>query len=315
MKSQLWGVMFAVALSSAAASALTQEQERPLRRITLPALVQAVGFAPDGQTLTAWDPAGLSRWVVETGRQVGREPVFAKACERVTVLPRASHGVIGVNCRSRLLFFDVATGRGLGEWKLPEKQTAAIFAAAANGRGTAIVMPGATTIVGLGDLSGGKPGVELQVGAEVEQLSFSADGNRLAVGTSRGVEVREVPGGALLRTLEGYASHAISADGRTIPIVTDAGARLVNAETGETIRNTEGRVSHLQFGPGDALLVGWTNQRLIVWEVASGARRLVLNADEFVAAAISPDGTRLATLSLDRRGDATTSTIAVWRLR
>ena len=310
MKVQLGSAVMIVAVGAVLASA----QERPVRRITLPTLVEAVAFAPDGETLTVWDPGGLSRWNTETGRQVGREPVFAKACERVRALPRADGRVIGVNCRSRILFFDVPTGRALGEWKLPDKETAALFTAAANGSWTAIVMPGATAVVALGELSGGKAGVELRAGSEVEQLSFSADGTRLIVGTSKGLEVREVPGGALQRTVEGPASHAISADGRLIAVVADTGARLIDAGTGDVIRQLEGRVSRLQFGANDTRLVGWTNQRLKVWDVATGAARLTLASDEFVGAAISADGTRLATITLDRRGDSTTSTISVWRL-
>ena len=301
------GMVVAVGVTLAA-------QERPLRRITIPTLITAVGFAPDGQTLTAWDPGGLSRWNAETGRRVGREPVFAKACERAAALPRAANGVIGVNCRSRLLFFDVSTGQPLGEWKLPEKASAATYTAAAGGKAVAIVMPGATGVVELGDLAGQRPGARLQIEGEVEQLLFSASGDRLSVGTAGGVRIYEVPGGALLRTIEGPAAHAISGDGKTVAVVSDRGVRLVEAGTGTEVREMQGRVSHVQFGPSDRLLMGWTNQRLIVWDVATGAQRLVLNTDEFVGAAISPDGERLATISIDRRGEATTSTIATWRL-
>jgi WD40 repeat protein len=70
----------------------------------------------------------------------------------------------------------------------------------------------------------------------------------------------------------------------------------------------------VRFSPDGRLLAGWTNQRVIVWDAATGAQRLVLTSDEFSGAAISPDGRQLATLSLERRGEGTSSLIAVWRL-
>lgn len=304
-----------LAAMAAVPVAQARQEERPLRRFTIPTLVTAVAFAPDNQTLVAWDPAGWSRWDAGSGRQREREVVIAKACERVAALPRSEDGrVIGVQCRNRLFFFEAATARALGERPLSDKQTAAIYTAAPGGSAVALVMAGATDTVSVGGMSGGQPGTELRIAAEVEQLILSASGTRLTAGTSRGVEVRDLPGGTLLRTIEGGPSHALSADGRTMALVSAGGVRVVDADTGGTTRELEGRVAHLRFSPDGRLLVGWTNQRLIVWDVATGTQRLVLSADEFVAASISPDGQLLATAGLERRGEGTSSVIAFWRL-
>ncbi|HVL67451.1 MAG TPA: hypothetical protein VM364_09335 [Vicinamibacterales bacterium] len=290
-------------------------QERPERRVTIPALVAAIGFAPEEGMLIAWDPGGSSRWAIDAGRQRGRDPVIAKACGRVAVLPRSEDGrTIGANCRGKLYFYEVTTGRALGEWRLAEKQNAALYTAAADGRTAALVMAGVTGVVVVANLSSGAVSSEIPVGEEVEHLSLSADGARVAIGTARGVELRSLPGGALLRRIEGSAAHALSADGRRIAVVLDGGAGVFDVETGERVRELEGRVSHLRFGAGDRLLAGWTNQRLIVWDVERAAQRLVLTTEEFVAAAVSPDGSRLATVSLDRTGGTASSTLAVWRL-
>jgi WD40 repeat protein len=300
-------LLVAIVVSAAA-------QERPVRRIVIPALVTAIAFAPDGETLVAWDPAGWSRWDAASGRQRDREAVIAKTCQRVSVLPRSEDGrVIAAQCRDRLVFFDVATGRALGERRLPEKTTAAVYTASLDGKATAIVMAGATDTVRLGDLAGGTE-TEVKVGSEVEQLLLAANAARLTVGSWRGVEIRETPGGKLLRSLEGQAAHAMSADGKTVAVLGGQGAVLFDAESEERIRDLEGRVSHLRFSPDGRLLVGWTNQRVVVWDGASGAQRLVLTSDEFVSAAVSPDGRQLATVSLERRGEGTSSLIAVWRL-
>jgi WD40 repeat protein len=301
-------VLLAAMVASGAA------QERPVRRIGIPALITAIAFAPDGATIVAWDPAGWSRWDAASGRQREREAVIAKACERAAVLPRSEDGrVVAAQCRDRLLFFEVATGRTLGDRRLPEKQTAAVYTASLNGKTAALVMAGATDTIALGALASGTD-TAVTVGNEIEQLTLDADGARLTVGSWRGVEIRDAPGGTLLRRLEGQASHAMSADGRTVAVIGGPGARLFDGGTGEALRSLEGRASHLRFSPDGRLLVGWTNQRVIVWDAATGAQRLVLTSDEFSGAAVSPDGRQLATLSLERRGEGTSSVIAVWRL-
>lgn len=307
------GVLAVAAVVIAAVLPLNGAQERPVRRIPIPALITAVAFSPDGETLLAWDPAGWSRWDTVSGRQRGREIVFAKVCERVLALPRSQDGrVIAAQCRNRLLFFEVATARSVGEGQVPDKQTAAMYTASANGSLAALVMAGATDTVVVGAMADAVAGTALRIGGEVEQLQLSASGTRLTVGTSQGVQVRELPGGTLLRTIEGSAAHALSADGRQVAVLSDRGARLFDADTGQLAREVEGRVSHLRFSDDGTRLVGWTNQRLILWDVATGAQRLALESDEFVATAVSPDGQRLATVSLERRGDRVSSIISVW---
>lgn len=289
-------------------------QERPLRRITIPVVITAAAFSPDGKTLTAWDAGGYSTWSAETGRRVAREPIFAKSCDRALVLPRTSGGrVVGVSCKGRVQFFDAGSATPLGERILGEKETAATYTASADGKSAALVIAGETGTVRLVDLAGG-PGIAVEIGAEVERVSFPAAGTRFMVGSVRGVDVRSIPDGSLIRTIEGGPSHAVSADGRVLAIVTPDGAKLVEAVSGETMKSLEGRVSHVQFGAESTLVAGWTNQRVIVWDVATGAQRLVLTGEEFVGVAMAPDGSRLATISLTRRGEETTTTLAVWRL-
>ena len=290
-------------------------QERPTRRLNIPTLVTAIAFAPDGEALVAWDPAGWSRWDVSRGRPTGREPVIARACERSAVLPRSANGrVVAAQCAGRILFFDAASAATLGERPLQEKQTAATYTASLDGKTIALVLAGDLDTVLVGGLAQGEAATSLDIGAEVEQLTLSASGGRLTVGTWRGVEVRELPGGTLLRTFEGGAAHALSADGRRLAMLADGGVKIFDVDSGQMLREAEGRVAHLRFSPDGSSLVGWTNQRLVLWETASGAARLVLTADEFVAAAISPDNTRLAAVGLERRGEGTASTVGIWQL-
>ena len=292
----------------------TAQEQKPVRRFSLPALVTTAVFAPDGATISVWDPGGWSSWDAASGNRRGREPVIGKGCERTSVLPRSADGrVVAAQCKDRLFFFDAATGRALGERPVAEAQTAAMYTASANGTVAAVVWAGATNTVAIGAIASG-PFSDVQVDGEVEDLSLSTSGDRLSIGTIKGVEIRESPGGKLLRTFAGRASHALSGDGRLLAIASDRGAQIFDVESGGRLAEVEGRVSSLRFSPDGKRLVGWTNQRVIAWDAATGAQQLVLKSDEFVDASISPDGTRLVTVSLDRRGDATSSVLAVWRL-
>lgn len=303
------------AFVTAAAVVVTAAQDqRPIRRFSIVALVTTAVFAPDGATVTVWDPGGWSSWDATLGNRKGREPVFAKSCERTSALPRSADGrVIAAQCKERLFFFEAATGRALGERQLKEKQTAAIYTASADGSVTAVVMAGATNSVTLSGMASG-PSTDLQIDGEIEQLSLSSSGHRLTIGTIKGVEVRELPGGKLLRTVAGRPDHALSADGRLVAIASERGAQVFDVESGQRVAEVEGRISYLRFSPDAKRLIGWTNQRTMVWDAATGAQQLVLKSDEFVEASASPDGTRLATVSLDRRGEYTASVVAVWRL-
>jgi WD40 repeat protein len=278
-------------------------------------LVTAVAFSPDGTEIVAWDPIGFSRWNVETGRRGGSDPVFAKACEGMPALPTSEDGrTIGVNCRGRLHFFEVRTVRSLGSWQIPKDQGVALYTASPDGRAAAVVMAGALDAVDIRSLGGGGQDTSIEVDNEVERLSIAPGAVRLGVGTFRGVGVRQLPDGKLLRTIEGRSAHAFSNDGTRIAVETGNGASIIDLERDAPAREVNGRVSQLRFGGGGQLLTGWNNQSVFVWDVSSGARRMTVSGEEFVGAALSDDGTRLVTVSLERRGGGAEAVLEIWRL-
>lgn len=303
----------AALLLSSGTATLTTAQQRPLRRVSIPALVTAIAFAPDGKSLTVWDPSGLSRWDAQRGRNTTRETVFRKTCGRSAVIPRSDDGiVVGANCRGRLVLFETATGRPVGEWQPREGRIAASFAASRDGSRLAAVMAGALTAIELPK----SPDVQLLKGEqEVERLAFSSSGRELAASTVTGIQLWELPAGQLRRTIPGGPAFAFRPDGRIIAVPSDGGVALVDLVSGELTATLQGSIAQLRFSPDGKSLVGWTNQQAVVWDIASRSQRVVLTADdEFVTAAISPDGTQLATINLERRGEGSASILAIWRL-
>jgi WD40 repeat protein len=290
-------------------------QERPVRRINIPGLITAAGFAPDGKSIVAWDPAGWSTWDIDTGRRTGREPVLAKACGRVATLPRSEDGrTIGVTCDGRLILFDVATTRSVSEWKLGAKQTPILFTATADGSLAAAVIAGATGTVEVSDRSGGKPIAMLTTSDEVEHLAFAPGGKALGTGGISGVRLWSLPDGKETARVDGGSAFAFSPDGQLVAVERSRGAVLADVGSGVVRREAQGPSTVLRFSGDGARLAGLNNQQVVVWDTDTGNQRLVLKGDDFLSAALSPDGLLLATLSRELRGDSTGSAIAIWRV-
>ena len=305
----------AAACLLAVLAAVPVAQERPVRRITIPALITAVAFSPDGKSVVAWDPAGWSSWDAETGRRTGREPVLAKACKRVATLPRSEDGrTIGASCDGRLVLFDVASTASVGDWKLGEKETPIVFTASPDGAWAAAVIAGATGTLQVADRSGGKPIATLTTTEEVEHASFAPGAKAIATGGIAGVRLWLLPDGKETVRIDGRSSHAFSPDGEVIAVARSRGAVLADTATGAVRRELEGPSTQLRFSGDGRRLAGLNNQQVVVWDTDTGAQRLVLRAEEFLAMALSADGLRLLTLSRELRGEATGSTIAIWRV-
>lgn len=296
-------------------AAVPLAQERPIRRVTIPALITSVAFAPDGRSIVAWDPAGWSTWDAESGRRTGREPVLAKACGRVATLPRSEDGrTIGVSCDGRLILFDVASTKAVGEWKLGEKQTPILFTASQDGSLAAAVIAGATGTVEVSDRSGGKPTAMLTTPDEVEHVAFAPGGKAIGTGGITGVRLWSLPDGKQTAQVEGRSTFAYSPDGQVIAVARPAGAAVLDATTGAVRRELQGPATLLRFSGDGRRLAGLNNQQVVVWDADTGAQRLVLKAEEFIAVALSADGLQLVTLSRELRGESTGSTIAIWRV-
>ena len=262
-----------------------------------------------------WDPAGFSRWNVETGRRTGSDPVLAKACEGTPTLPRSEDGrTIGVNCRGRLHFFDLRTARPLGTWQIPKDKGVALYTPSPDGRLAGIVMAGALDVVEIQQLGDGGQGASVKIDAEVERLSIAPGATWLGVGTFRGVGVRQLPDGKLHRTIEGRSAHAFTDDGTRIAVETGSGATIVDLQRDAALRQVDGRVSELRFGGGGQLLTGWNNQSVFVWDLSSGVQRMTVSGEDVVGAALSSDGARLVTVDLERRGGGAAAVVAIWRV-
>jgi len=137
----------------------------------------------------------------------------------------------------------------------------------------------------------------------------SPDGGRIAsAGNDRNIELREVTGGRLLRTLTGHGDNvydvAFSPDGTVLASASkDQTVRLWDLGSGRcelSLSGAHDRVYGVDFHPDGHLVAGavWDG-RICLWDVATGeiVREIVTESDGVRAVAFHPGGSLLASAS------------------
>ena len=233
-------------------------------------------------------PVGLREWNPETGKTVDRQPAIVKACgaKAAPALPRSEDGrTIGAHCGGKLVFFDMATGNLRGELTGDPKQTPTIYTQSADGALIGVITAGATSTIHVVDAKSGERRAQIQNEQEVQQMSFAPSGGAdhrrrgrrsRVVGAVRAVAAHD-PGWHVSRPHRGRATLALER-GRDVAVV--------DLASGEVKKTLPATVSQLRFSEDGAVLAGWNNQTLTVWEVATGKVLLTLKSSQLVTAAL-----------------------------
>jgi WD40 repeat protein len=218
-----------------------------------------------------------------SGNDRGQVPVRVTHPQFLCVAPDASWvataGGQKPNNR-RVRVWDVATGRERFAFDLVSSVTC--LSASPDGRRLAVGVfdmgKESANLIAVFDVTTGERSFELPTRRKpITTLVYSADGKHLAAGFNGAVQMWDVPGRKLVRTLEGFErtvtrlafdtnSKLLSAgmgDGQVWVWATATGRRTQVIETG-----TRG-VRSLAFSPDGKLLVTATNKAPVaVWEVA-----------------------------------------------
>ena len=146
--------------------------------------------------------------------------------------------------------------------------------------------------------------IEIDVGKSVWALTFTANGEYLVSGDSKGVRVWRVDDGkqvARMETRDEVYSLAASKNGKWIAAGTSSELLVWDAETyEELIKHEEGDwICAVDFSPDSTRLVAGTdNKTAIVWDLGTGKQVRTLDHDgPVIAAKYLPQGDRIATAS------------------
>ena len=146
---------------------------------------------------------------------------------------------------------------------------------------------------------------EIDVGQNVEALTFTANGEYLVTGHQKEVRVWRVKDGKQVARMEtAYVlSLAASKDGKWIAAGTLKELLVWDAETyEEVVKHRKGyQINAVDFSPDSTQLIAGTQKRTaIVWDLATGKQVQTLHHEnDVIAAKYSPQGDRIATATLD----------------
>jgi WD40 repeat protein len=142
------------------------------------------------------------------------------------------------------------------------------------------------------------------------RVAFSPDGKVLAAyghnNQSGAVHLWDPATGKFLKRLPGGGALAFSPDGKLLA----AGSRVwdlaANKELSANDQAHSGAVERVLTGPNDLVVTASDDNTIRIWDAATARQRQCLVHDSWVrAVALSPDGTRLASNSLD-------DTVCLW---
>ncbi|HEV3117273.1 MAG TPA: WD40 repeat domain-containing serine/threonine protein kinase, partial [Gemmataceae bacterium] len=186
----------------------TVPDDREMQSIRCPPTkTDLLRFSPDGRYLARMDSGRKVRmWRVSDG-----EEVLPELPARISGLAFSLNSrQLVVDHEGWILRFDVATGKELNRWQLPEKARAWGLAFHPDNRRLAIAYDDAS-IVSVYDSKKGELLANLPVGAGRQQaVAWHPDGTRLAVAQSQFIQIWDVDAKCQLATLEGHVQQVIS---------------------------------------------------------------------------------------------------------
>jgi WD40 repeat protein len=243
-----------------------------------PGCVYAVAFSPDGRLLaSAGGNKSLKLWATEVGTELAAlkgHSVLVAACAFGPGggwLVSASGDVFSSSFNGEVIFWDLEARRVLerravpgGAWALaisPDGRTWAW----GGGRQTVTVRETAT-------------GWAVAQGTAVRGLSFSPDGQALAVATGRAVNVLDAKTGEVRVTLRGHRdivwAAKFSPDGRALLSGSEDGTvRLWDAASGQeraTLDWQVGKVRAVAFAPDGMTAAAAGDGEVVIWDVGLG---------------------------------------------
>jgi eukaryotic-like serine/threonine-protein kinase len=273
------------------------------------ALVKAVAFSPDGQTvLTGCSDMTARLWDVATGRPIGQPMKHSGQLWCVAFSPDGKTILTG-SADKTVQRWDAATGQAIGQ---PLTHPDTVMCVAVSPDGKTILTASEDKTARVWDAASGRAiGQPLAHPSVVMCVAFSPDGKTILTGSNdqsawRWDAATGQPIGQPLVHQRGVLGVAFSPDGRMILTGSrDKMARLWDAVTGRPIGQPlahSGPVHAVAFSPdGETVLTGCDDKTAQLWDAVTGQRigRPLEHQGIVSGVAFSPDGRSILTGSWD----------------
>jgi WD40 repeat protein len=288
--------------------------------------VQALAFAPDGQTVAAavWDT--IRQWDAASGQEICQRPQHTAPIMSVRVAPD-SKTVASASRDGTIRLWEAATGREIRKIQWPrDSGRYEAWSVDFSPDGKTLAAAGEDSTIRLWDAATGQETRTLRGHkGPVHSFSvvFSPDGKTLASAADDGtIRLWDAATGQEIRTIQQSADCAVfSPDGKTLASA-GSGLQLWEVATGRLIREFQGGPSwaSVVFSPDGRSLASATSQTrgangyvnvVWLWDVATGQQICTFPetrrepADAVYALSYSPDGKAVASGSDD-------GTIRLW---
>ena len=292
---------------------------------------RAVAYSPNGTRLAVASSLGIWLYDAHTGAETAllfTEDMFWP--HSVSFSPDGTILASG-DWDNDVRLWDVASGQLKNTL---QGHTGEVRSVSFSPDGTTLASAGLDTTIRLWDVASGQLKNTLEntrAGfghSYVYSVSFSPDGTTLASGSdNHTVQLWDVASGQLKNTLQGHTSGVLSVsfspDGTTLASASEEEVLLWDVASGQlkrTLEHPSWGLRSVSFSPDGTTLATAFREEILLWDVASGQLKNTLEhpawgspyhaQSEFLLAvvnsvAFSPDGTTLASTSLD-------ATVRLW---
>jgi eukaryotic-like serine/threonine-protein kinase len=259
-------------------------------------------FSPDGKTIAVAGKTGIAYLLeVDTGKELIS---FKGHRHEIKSLAFSQDGkfLATASADRTIKLWDALTGAEITTLK---GHTGQVWSVAFTPDGKSLVTSDTENLVKVWDLSATLEFTTRTSGLYAERIFavFAPDGQKLAVGGDRHIDVVEAATGRVLTTCTGYdgtTSAVFSPDGkRLFAGCYDGTASIRDAVSGKELLTFKGHtatISSVALSPdGQTLATGSQDSRVKLWQATTGQELAALNVGNLVRAiAFSPDGKRLA---------------------
>ena len=238
--------------------------------------IYCVAYSPDARfALSGSADTTIRLWDLEREREIRILNGHTDSVFEVAFSPNGKTAA-SVSADGTLKLWNIENGREIHSFPV-EKHGWGLQCLCFSPSGKNVVSRGESNQLKMWDTGSGREVRSIQMEGEVVSACFSADGERILVGTSKKIRLLNNDG-VLLRTFSAHGKAALSPDGKYFASLAAPAVygtiEMREVETGQLIRKLKGhsgRVKSLDFSPDGTYIASGSEDRSVrIWNAADG---------------------------------------------